>query len=403
MKIKEYFNEKALSRAKIQKVRYENFGGIISLENPSTLIYVDKNFMRNLGYKYSPFWKEKPKNYISAPEQVQFSLINKCSFRCRGCYANSGKKTEDELTTEECKKVLKILAKKKVFNIAFGGGEPFERKDLFELAKYCRKLGMIPNITTSGYYITQNIAEKCKVFGVIHVSLDGVGKKYKEIRGIDGFKIADQAIKNLVKARNRVGINCVVCSKNFEHLPKIIKYGEDQKVESILFLRFKPIGRGGKIYEEMKLSSKQNRKFFPLFKNLQKKTKIMLRIDCSFVPMVCYHKPPFDVLKFWGVEGCPAANLVLGILPNGQFNACSFCKDTGGKVTNLFQEWKNSNNKHFQKFRSWVKRAKPPCNSCSYLNICRGGCHIVAEYITGDFFSPDPECPWVNNYYRQLD
>jgi len=405
MEIKKYINEDTFAKAKIRKIRYEIFGGIISLENPATLVYIDKDFMRKLGYTYSPLWKENPKNYLSAPEQVQLSLTNQCSFRCRGCYANSGEKMENELTTEECKKILKILAKKKVFNIAFGGGEPFERKDLFELANYCRQLGMVPTVTTNGYFIKdQETAKKCKVFGIIHVSLDGIGKKYREIRGIDGFKIADQAIRNLKKAGNRVGINCIVCSKNFNHLSEIVKYGEKVGTESILFLRFKPTGRGKRIYEEMRLSAQQNKKFFPLLKKLQKKTNIWLGIDCSFLPMVCYHRPPLEDLKFLGMEGCSAANLVLSILPNGKFNACSFYEDSGRVTTsNLFQEWKNSNNKHFQKFRSWVRKARPPCNSCLYLDVCRGGCHVVAEFLTGDFFNPDPECPWVNDYYHWLD
>jgi len=393
MRLEEYLKEDTFKETKIKKIRYESFGGIISLEDPPALVYVDRDFMLDLGYRPSRLWEEGPKRYLSAPTEVHFSVTNLCPLRCPHCYMDSGRRGK-ELDTSTCKEILKILAKKGVFHIAFGGGEAFERKDLFELAAYCRELDMVPNVTTNGYYITKDIAKRCNIFGRINVSLDGLQKEYQEIRGVDGFKIADQAIRNLVEVGNHVGINCVVSSKNFHHLLEIVGYGEERGVESILFLRFKPRGRGKSLYHEMKLTPEQNKELFPVLTELQRKTEIILEVDCSFVPMVCYHRPSTEVLQFWGVEGCPAASLLLGIFPNGEFNACSLSEEIGGDTFQLPQQWKGPNI-HLEKFRNWTLKAKPPCNSCSYLEICQGGCHIVAEYVTGDFYHPDPECPRV--------
>lgn len=377
----------------ILKARYESFGGIIALEEPPVLAWVDKNFMLELGFKGSPLW-QREKNYLSAPTEVHFSLTNKCPLKCKHCYANSGNKIRNELTTNQYKKALRVLAKMGVFHIAFGGGECFSRSDVFELAHYCRELGMVPNITTNGYYITKETAKKCRVFGRINVSLDGIGKMYKEIRGVDGFKMADRAIKLLVEEGNRVGINCILCRKNFDTISEIVKYAKRQKLESILFLRYKPVGRGKIFYKEMRLTNEQNKKIFPLIKKLQKENKeILFEIDCSFVPMICFHKPSLEKLKFFAVEGCPAGNILLGTLPNGRFNACSMCSETGGSIFSLPREWNTS--KHLNKFRQWILKAKEPCRSCSYLEICKGGCHIITEYLTGNFFNPDPECPKV--------
>lgn len=377
-----------------KKARYEAFGGIVSMDTPPALLYVDKNFMRSLGYKSSVLWERK-QEYLSAPTEVHFALTNKCPLKCQGCYVEAGEKIKGELNTKECKRVLKILAEMGIFYIAFGGGECFERDDFFELAGYCRKLGMIPNTTTNGYYITKKIAKKCKILGRINVSLDGIGQKYKDTRGVDGFKIADQAIKLLVEAGNRVGINCIISRKNFKDLKEIVRYAEKQKVESILFLRFKPIGRGEKYYYEMRLNHEQNKKISPLLRELQKKTRVRFEIDSSIVPMLCYHQPSLKSLQFFAANGCEAGNVLLAISPNGQYKACSFCLDGGGNIFNLLKEkeWNNSN--YLRKFREWVKHAKEPCKSCKYLEYCKGGCHIIAEFLTGDFDSPDPECPFV--------
>lgn len=384
--------EERLSRD-VLKTRYESFGGIIATKEPPILAWVDKRFMIEIGLKGSSLWK-KEKNYLSAPTEVHFSLTNRCPLKCKHCYANSGNKIRNELTTNDCKKALKILADIGVFHIAFGGGECFIRNDLFELAHYCRKLGMIPNITTNGYYITRKVAKKCRVFGRINVSLDGVREIYKEIRGVDGFKIADRAIELLVKEGNRVGINCILCRKNFTFISALVDYAKKHKLESILFLRFKSAGRGKKFYKEMALTKQQNKKLFPLIKKLQRENKnILFEVDCSFVPMICFHKPSFKKLKFFAVEGCVAGNILLGSLPDGRFNACSICPDTGGSLFNLQREWDTS--EHLNRFRQWTTKAKEPCKSCFYLDICKGGCHIIAEHLTGNFFEPDPECPIV--------
>jgi MoaA/NifB/PqqE/SkfB family radical SAM enzyme len=39
-----------------------------------------------------------------------------------------------------------------------------------------------------------------------------------------------------------------------------------------------------------------------------------------------------------------------------------------------------------------------PCNSCDYLELCKGGCHCITEVLTWDIFAPDPECPFVYNH-----
>jgi hypothetical protein len=30
-----------------------------------------------------------------------------------------------------------------------------------------------------------------------------------------------------------------------------------------------------------------------------------------------------------------------------------------------------------------------------YLSICKGGCHIISEFLTGNFKNPDPEYPKI--------
>jgi len=156
------------------KYRFENFGGIISNQSPPFLAFVDRDYMRELGLSQSPQWDTADESIglLSAPTEVHFAITNKCSVGCPHCYMGAGEKDAGQLDTDGIKRALDILAEMNVFHIALGGGEALERDDLFEIAEYARRKGLVPNLTVSGMGITPDIAQKMKIFGQVNVSLE---------------------------------------------------------------------------------------------------------------------------------------------------------------------------------------------------------------------------------------
>src|SRR5580765_8592885 len=74
---------------------------------------------------------------------VVWNLTRTCNLKCVHCYTDSDAiKYPDELSTDQCKEVLKDLADFKVPAVLFSGGEPLVRKDLFELATFARTLDL---------------------------------------------------------------------------------------------------------------------------------------------------------------------------------------------------------------------------------------------------------------------
>ena len=377
------------------KYRFENFGGIISSENPPFLAFVDRNYMRQLGLSQSSIWDtgDETIGRLSAPTEVHFAITNRCSVGCPHCYMGAGKSDDGELDTVSLKRALDILAQMKVFHIALGGGEALERPDLFEIARYARTKGLVPNLTISGSKITADIAEKMKVFGQVNVSLDGVGNNYGAFRNKDMFSVADNAIDCLILADVPTGINCVVGRSNFDGIAGLFEYAAGKQINEIEFLRFKPSGRGMEKYLEQRTTYEQNISLAPLLAELSAKYKITAKIDCSFIPMFCYHNPPLEMLEATATYGCEAGNVLLGIRSNGMVSGCSFLKSSGLSVFDLPSGLNREGS--FDKISGWLKKTLQPCKSCGYLNICKGGCHAVAEYVTGDFNNPDPDCPKV--------
>ena len=300
-------------------VRFERFGGIIGLREPPALVYVNRGYMRRLGYADSPLWHGAPA-HLSAPTEVHFSLTNACPLGCRHCTADSGRTLAGELSAEQAKRAIDVLAGMKVFHIAFGGGELFTRPDAIELAEYALSRGIVPNATTNGLYVTPEVAKACHIFGQINVSLDGIGDDYGVIRGVDNFAAADRALRLLTEAGVSTGINCVVNRENFARLPRIMAHAQELGLREVLFLRLKPSGRARAIYGRYRLTHEQNKGLFPLLLRLAKEYKPLVQVDCSFTPMLCYHRPAKKLLNLLGIAGCEGGNILLGMRPDGAVN-----------------------------------------------------------------------------------
>ena len=379
------------------KARYESFGGIIALDEEQTLVYVDKDFMRNIKFNHSGLWDEK-KDHLSAPTEVHFSITNRCDANCPGCYVDSGKKMGGELGFEELKNAIDKFSEIGVFNLAFGGGEPSLYPRLIELAEYCKKKDIVPNITTNALSMTEEMAKKFKIFNQIHVSLDGLEKYYDDEGSNKTFEKIDAGIRLLRKHNEHVGLNVVVSNRNIEILDEILDYAKSRKLRSLLLLRYKPSGRAKKNYEKYKLTNEENIMFYDILMKMHKEDDLKVYVDCSFIPMLSSHDVPQNVLDFFSVMGCDGGDSLIAVDPTGKMNACSFASDHACNISEFDKEW--DDNKHFNKYRDWIKKAKEPCKSCRMLTICKGGCHIIAEHVTGKFDEPDPECPRVVAYSK---
>lgn len=379
------------------RVRYEPFGGIVALRFPPLTLYVNRAFMRALGYTGSPLW-EREDSHLSAPVTVHFAVTNRCPLECRICYNLSGPSRSDELSTAEARAVLETLARMGVFTVTFGGGEPLARSDIFELAEYARHLGMVPTMTTNGYCVDQQVARRCRVFRHVHISLDGDEEVYTRVRGVEGFGRAVRAIELLVKNGVQVGINCIVCRENFGQLEELVRFLVTHKVRDILFLRLKPFGRALSSYMSLRLEPAQSLALFPLLRRLTVRYRIRAHVDCAMMPFIYWHRPEKKRVGYLAVGGCVGGNEIVEIQPDGQVNACSFAAGETFPVSRLEELWPAA----FSDYRQWAERAPEPCRSCEYLVLCQGGCHAAARALTGDWFAPDPECPFVLRWKGEI-
>lgn len=384
------------------KYRYESFGGIVASEEPPFLAFVDRAYMRELGLARSPLWQGPDHiGVLSAPLEVHFAVTNRCSRKCLHCYMGSGPTEAGELDTDQFKSALDLLAELNVFHVALGGGEALEREDLFAIAAYARQRGLVPNLTSNGCLITGPRAEQMRIFGQVNLSLDGTAEHSAVFRGTSNFDVVDRAATHLIAAGVSTGINCVLGRRNFEQMEPLFAYAQDRGLSEIEILRYKPAGRAAGHYEAERMTDSQSRNLVPTLAELGGRYGITAKIDCSLVPMLCWGKPPIELLEKSATYGCEAGNVLLGIRANGAVAGCSFLGASGLSVFDLRDG--NARRNAFLPYVEWTETAPEPCQSCEYLTICKGGCRAVSAHVTGDPMAPDPECPFVVDFYAGSD
>ncbi|MFW5886589.1 MAG: radical SAM protein, partial [Bacteroidota bacterium] len=152
------------------------------------------------------------KNIISSklkkkPYKLNFLITMRCNSKCKHCRIWKLDRTENELTTEEIRKIFKNLPEN-IFWVSLSGGEPFIREDLKDIiiaAKDEIQNLKILNIPTNGLCQKQ-IIDTIKVLKnipkvrfLIVFSIEGPEKINDKIRGISGAY--NKTLETYYKAR----------------------------------------------------------------------------------------------------------------------------------------------------------------------------------------------------------
>ncbi len=179
--------------------------------------------------------------------RVLWEITNTCNYHCCYCiFSSESKIYENELNTNEVKRVIEELKENHFSYIKFTGGEPFTRKDMIEILKYAKELGFDMDISTNASLITENVVKELKNmnFPMVHVSLDGYDKRSHElVRGKDTFEKTLKGIRLLTQNNIYTRIGTVIYKENEKKLEEIIKLAIELKANEIIFSFMEAVGR----------------------------------------------------------------------------------------------------------------------------------------------------------------
>ena len=165
--------------------------------------------------------------FMSAPHRMDLmvSAMEKegrwnCNQQCVHCYAAGQKNAnEEELSTDDWKKIIDKCRKEGIPQLTFTGGEPTMRKDLFELIDYAK--WFVTRLNTNGILLTGDYCAKLK-----EVSLDSMqitfyssdAKIHNELVGSEKYEYTVNGIKNALAAGISVSINTPLCTLNRDYV-----------------------------------------------------------------------------------------------------------------------------------------------------------------------------------------
>lgn len=320
---------------------------------------------------------------LCSPVNLTWEVTLACNLRCRHCLSSSAVPAARELTTAEALDLVEQLHRENVFQINFGGGEPFMRPDFMEIVNACHARGIMTCISTNGTLFTKELVDQLSVTRLvaIQVSLDGARKETCEaIRGKGTYDAAIKALKLLALSPIPTSINTVLTTNNACEVQELQDLA-DQLGVTLRISRFRPSGRGADTYEELKPTPEQLLDFSAW---LDKNDNI--RTGDSFFSLTSQERQGL------GLNLCGACKLTCCVGPTGKVYPCAFLQsdrfEAGDVRHNSFKDiWD-----HSEIFNSFRNLRIYSCEGCQRFEQCHGGCPAVAYYLKGDIEGGDPEC-----------
>ena len=211
--------------------------------------------------------------------------------------------------------MVEQLHEANVFQVNFGGGEPFIRPDFETILEACHARRIVTCVSTNGTFIDRSRVERLSRSGLvaIQVSLDGACEETCDAhRGAGTYRSAIEALKLLADSPIPTSINTVLTSLNAAEIPALHDLASRLGV-SFRVSRFRPSGRGAEGWERLRPSAAQLLAFSSWLSSTAG-----VRTGDSFFSLTPQERQGL------GLNLCGAAKLTCCVGPSGDVYPCAF-------------------------------------------------------------------------------
>jgi len=265
------------------------------------------------------------------PVAMTFAVTYKCQCTCKHCSAGRHLRNDlRELSTKEAKALIDQSQDLGIAIIAFTGGEPLLRDDIYELISYVDKRKAMPILFTNGLLLSEENIEKLVDAGLysLFVSIDSpIPEEHDQLRGMAGlFESAIQGIKRMQSKGGFVGISSYAtrsATKN-EMYKKLYSLARELGVENLILFDGVPTGNALNDTSEM-LTSDQHEEIREFSSNIFKH---------QMVPQLNSQSWQNSIEGYLGGIGCLAVNLQYYVSAYGDVSPCDFTPLSFGNVRN---------------------------------------------------------------------
>lgn len=171
---------------------------------------------------------------LGLPIAGNFELTARCNFNCPMCYVHLSQEDVNaqgkELTAQQWIKLARQAKDKGMVFALLTGGEPFVRKDFFEIFDAMKAMGILISINSNGSMLEGAVLERLLENPPFRINVSlygGCAQTYQDMCGQNAFDRVVNNIRRLKEAGIDVRINLSITQFNRQDIEKIHQIAQE--------------------------------------------------------------------------------------------------------------------------------------------------------------------------------
>jgi radical SAM protein with 4Fe4S-binding SPASM domain len=309
---------------------------------------------------------------------VKLEVNTACSLSCRMCYREKG---IDLLPMADIKRLLDDIAGVGT-RLEILGGEPLLRDDLAETIRYAKQNAGVPQVVL---YTNALGADKKRAGQLSTAGLDAAlvtliscdEKEHDAFVGVDGaWQQTLDGIEHLKETGIEVYTFTAIHSANIHRVKEIHTFVKETLGAHAVFYQYIPQGAGD-----------------PLIPDRKQWADVKRWILCEMNPDHAWFVGSFCTLAG---TACSGGYFVFTVKVDGTVTPCPFISDI--RLGSIKQQsiWQIMRDRFDVERLVEFQSLPGECRSCSYADICNGGCKAGNVVLFDRYDRKDPRClgPW---------
>lgn len=325
---------------------------------------------------------------MGLPIAGNFELTARCNFNCPMCYVHLSESDVQaqgqELTASQWLQIAKDARDRGMVFVLLTGGEPFVRKDFFEILHGMQDLGLYVSINSNGSMLSGPILQKLLERPPFRMNISlygGCNETYENMCGKPAYTQVKENIHALRNAGVEVSLNLSITPYNKDDLENIyadaVELDVNVKASSYMYPSVRV--NGGQFGCGNRLSPEEAAKCSVRWDKIRFGREEFLGRAESMKNLTAVQEPECPVETDEGVR-CRAGSTSFWMTWDGRMLPCGMLPHAGVKPleTGFDQAW--------EAVRSWTKEIRLPkqCQSCNHKELCTA-CAAVTVTETGSF------------------
>ncbi len=301
---------------------------------------------------------------IKIPTTATIAVTYACQMDCVHCSrVDKIDHRKKELSTDEMKRVIDDSLEIGIVNIVFTGGDPFVRKDIFELTAHVDKSKAQVVMFTHGLTLNQETVDRLKEAGLngLFISIDDVDPEvHDKLRKWPGaYKAAFEGAMRLKRAGMLAGISTYATREKLQDgsLEALLQKAEDMGLNEVVVFDPMPAGKFRDKLDDILLTPQDRDEVRGLADKFIKRDNGMGVVAQSFI------NSPLGA-------GCFGGYYQFYLTPYGDVNPCDFNPISLGNVREkrLLKVWDDVTSDPEYKVRKLKCRMQDKVYRAEYLD-----------------------------------